>query len=90
MAKDKIPTGQAAENALITRMGGTFYPKGAGSQATDIIMSHPDHGDFETEMKGGPTVDHSQMRVAVDNITGKLKQTVKSQQMSGDRTSGPS
>ena len=88
MAKNKIPTGQAAENAFVTRMGGEFYRKGAGSQATDIIMSHPEHGDFETEMKGGPTVDHSQMRVAVDNVTGKLKQTVHSQQMSGDRTSG--
>jgi len=88
VAKKKIHTGQAAENAFVTGMGGELYKGQAGSQATDIIMSHPEHGDLNIEMKAGPIVDHQQMRMEVDSITGKLKQTTKSQQMSGDVASG--
>jgi hypothetical protein len=84
MAKKDILTGIRAETGFVTRMGGIHYGKQAGSQATDIIMSHDDHGDVNTEMKGGPTVDHVQTRMDVDAVSGEMRQTVKSQQMSGD------
>ena len=84
MAKKDIYTGIRAETEFVTRMDGIHYGKQAGSQATDIIMSHDDHGDVNTEMKGGPTVDHVQTRMDVDAVSGEMRQTVKSQQMSGD------
>ena len=84
MAKKDIVSGIRAETGFVTRMGGIHYGKQAGSQATDIIMSHDDHGDVNTEMKGGPTVDHVQTRMDVDAVSGEMRQTVKSQQMSGD------
>jgi len=86
--KKKPATGIRAETDFVVGMGGKYYKGGAGSQATDIIMTHPEHGDFNTEMKAGPTVDHQQMRMDVDSVSGKLRQTVKSQQMSGDVASG--
>ena len=84
MAKNKIPTGQAAENAFVTGMGGKLYGKKSGSQATDIILSHPEHGKIDGEMKAGGTIDFSQMRMDVDHASGKLRQTIGSVQSSGD------
>ena len=84
MAKNKIPTGQAAENAFVTGMGGKLYGKKSGSQATDIILHHPEHGKIDGEMKAGGTIDFSQMRMDVDHASGKLRQTIGSVQSSGD------
>jgi len=86
--KNKPATGIRAETDFVVGMGGKYYKGGAGSQATDIIMTHPEHGDLNTEMKAGPTVDHQQMRMDVDAVSGNLRQTVRSQQMSGDVASG--
>jgi hypothetical protein len=84
VAKKKIHTGQAAENAFVTGMGGKLYKGQAGSQATDIVLHHPDHGKFDGEMKAGGTIDFSQMRMDVDHSSGQLRQTVGSIQSSGD------
>lgn len=86
MAKKKIHTGQAAENAFVTGMGGKLYKGQAGSQATDIVLHHPDHGTFDAEMKAGGTIDFSQMRMDVEHFSGQLRQTVGSIQSSGDVT----
>jgi hypothetical protein len=82
--KKRILTGQAAETGFVTRMGGREYMGRAGSQATDIILNHPEHGTFDGEMKAGGTIDFSQMRMDVDHASGKLRQTIGSVQSSGD------